>query len=109
MFDCNKNVAKIFNSQKIKINKKLSFLNFSLISKNQVFFVIFKYLIFLLRNFSFIKKKYELKKNSIFFLSYYAHLNRGKEHTSWGKLYKKYNLNNNFFYFFLPSRKKFYF
>ena len=38
LFDCNKNVAKIFNSQKIKINKKLSFTEFFLLfQKNQVF------------------------------------------------------------------------
>lgn len=109
LFDCNKNVPKIFDNQKIKINKKFSFTQFFSYFEKSSFFVILKYLIFLLRNFSFIKQKYELKKNSIFFLSYYAHLNKGKEHTSWGKLYKKYNLNNNFFYFFLPSRKNFFF
>ena len=41
LFDCNKNVAKIFNSQKIKINKKLSFTEFFSYFKKSSFFVNF--------------------------------------------------------------------
>ena len=48
-----------------------------------------------------------MKENSIFFLSYYAHLNSRQYHdASWGKLHLKFKKNNNFFHFFVPSRKK---
>ena len=48
-----------------------------------------------------------MRENSIFFLSYYAHLNSKQyHHDSWGKLYSKFKENNNFLHFFIPSRKK---
>ena len=68
-----------------------------------------KYLIFLFRNFSFLRKKYLFQKDSILFLSYYAHLDSSGKHTAWGDLYQKYALDNNFLYFFLPSKKNFFF
>ncbi len=110
LFNFEKKFKKIFNNKKIVIlenfdfKKKIS----NYFSKLSILIII-KYLIFLFRNFSFLRKKYLFQKNSILFLSYYAHLDSSEKHTAWGNLYQKYSSNNNFLYFFLPSKKNFFF
>ena len=99
LFNFEKKFKKIFNNKKIVIlenfdfKKKIS----NYFSKLSILIII-KYLIFLFRNFSFLRKKYLFQKNSILFLSYYAHLDSSEKHTAWGNLYQKYSSNNNFLY-----------
>lgn len=111
LYNFDKNFYNIFKPIKaIKFYKKqknLFSLNYNFFKKTNLF-IFFSYLIFLLRNFFKLNfKKKILKENSIFFLSYYAHLNSKEYHyDSWGKLYSKLKENNNFLHFFVSSRKK---
>ena len=110
LFNFEKKFKKIINNKKIIIKEELNLIKkFSnYLSKSSIFIYV-KYLVFLFRNFSFLRKNYLFKKNAILFLSYYAHLDSSEKHTAWGDLYQKYALDNNFLYFFLPSKKNFFF